>query len=97
MNQAFNLKSAGQNQKALEVYLMVLSQDFLKSSQLEQHIIMRLNAHKNVGEIYEVLENFKLAKNHYTSALKIKESDSWVWNKIGMIEYEKYGNLETAK
>ena len=69
----------------------------LKFSQLEQHIVMRQNAHKNVGEIYENLKNFKLAKNHYTSALKIKENDSWVWNKIGMIEYEKYGNLETAK
>jgi Tfp pilus assembly protein PilF len=54
---------------------------------------MRLNSHKNVGEIYEVLENFKLSKTHYTQALKIKKDDSWVWNKIGGIEYEKFGNL----
>ena len=58
---------------------------------------MRLNAHKNVGEIYECLDNFKLAKSHYTQALKIKENDSWVWSKIGTIEYEKYANLDIAK
>jgi tetratricopeptide (TPR) repeat protein len=97
LHQAYSLKSAGQNQKALELYLVVLSQDFIKGSQLEQHIIMRQNAHKNVGEIYEAMENYKLSKQHYTSALKIKENDSWVWNKIGMIEYERYGNLDIAK
>ena len=43
------------------------------------------------------MENYKLSKNHYTWALKIKENDSWVWNKIGMIEYERYGNLDIAK
>ena len=58
---------------------------------------MRLNAHKNVGEIYEALENYKLAKNHFTQALKIKENDHWVWNKIGSIEYERYANLEIGK
>ena len=58
---------------------------------------MRLNAHKNVGEIYECLDNFKLAKSHYTQALKIKENDSWVWSKIGSIEYERYANLDIAK
>ena len=58
---------------------------------------MRLNAHKHVGEIYESLSNFKLAKNHFTNAVMIKENDSWVWNKIGQIEYERYGNLDIAK
>ena len=97
LHEAFALKNQGQHQKALELYLMVLSQDFIKNSHLEQHVIMRQNAHKNAGEIYEVIGNFKLSKNHYTQALKIKESDSWVWNKIGMIEYQRYGNLEVAK
>jgi hypothetical protein len=32
---------------------------------------MKQNAHKNSGEIYEIIENYKLAKDHYTQALKI--------------------------
>lgn len=57
---------------------------------------MRQNAHKNAGEIYEDLGRFQLAKDHYTQALKIRENDSWVWTKIGMIEYLKYGHLQVA-
>ena len=87
----------GEYQKALEVYLVVLSKEFIKVSSLTTHIHMKLNSHKNVGEIYEIIGSHKLAKNHYTKALKIKENDSWVWNKIGGIEYEKFGNLEIAK
>jgi len=58
---------------------------------------MKLNAHKNVAEIYECIEKFNLAKNHYTSALKIKENDSWTWSKVARIEYEQFENLEIAK
>lgn len=46
---------------------------------MEQHVLMKQNARKNVGEIYEVIGNYKLSKHHYTQALKIKENDSWVW------------------
>ena len=58
---------------------------------------MKLNAHKNVAEIYECIENFNLAKNHYTSALRIKENDSWTWSKVARIEYECFQNYELAK
>jgi hypothetical protein len=58
---------------------------------------MKQNAHKNSGEIYELIANYKLAKDHYTQALKINQTDSWVWNKIGLIEYQVYGNLDIAK
>lgn len=44
---------------------------------------MRLNAHKNLAEIYEQLASYELSKHHYTHALKIEKNDSWVWNKIG--------------
>lgn len=57
---------------------------------------MKQNARKNVGEIYEVIGNYKLSKHHYTQALKIKENDSWVWQKVGNLEYDHYGNLEVA-
>jgi len=58
---------------------------------------MKQIARTNVGEIYECIGNYKLSKHHYTEALKIKETDSWVWNKVGTIEYEHYGNLEVAQ
>ena len=84
-------------EKSLEIYLRVLSQDFIKNSYLEQHVLIKLKARKNVGEIYECIGNYSLSKNHYTEALKIKETDSWVWNKVGNIEYEHFGNLEVAR
>ena len=97
LQQAYVLKGRGGHQKALELYLTVLGQDFIKNSHLEQHVHMRQNAHKNAGEIYEELGRFQLAKDHYIKALKIRENDSWVWTKIGMIEYLKYGHLQVAQ
>ena len=62
-----------------------------QKSHLEQLILIQQNAHKHVLEINE------LANNHYTNALKIKQTDSWVWNKIGMIEYQQFANLDMAR
>lgn len=97
LQQAYELKGQGAHRGALELYLTVLGQDFIKNSHLQEHVLMRQNAHKNAGEIYENTGEFKLAKDHYTHALKIRETDSWVWTKIGNIEYQQYGHLQVAK
>ena len=58
---------------------------------------MRFNAHKNCGEVYEKTQNFPLAKYHYTQALKIQQKDSFVWTRLGYIEFEQFEDLKMAQ
>lgn len=58
---------------------------------------MRKNAHTHAGEIYEALAEPKLARDHYTQALKINERDSYVWTKVAVIELDCFRNLKVAK
>lgn len=58
---------------------------------------MRYNAHKNSGEVYEQIENYPLAKYHYTQALKIQQKDSFIWTRLGQIEFERFHDLRMAQ
>ena len=53
------------------MYMEVLGDEVLKDSKIDKHVFMSFNAHKNVGELYERIKSFALAKYHYTQALKI--------------------------
>ena len=66
LNEAFQLKESQQYFKALECYVNVLNDTFLKESLIEKHLFLKFNAQKNLGETYELTGNFKLAKEHYT-------------------------------
>ena len=59
-------KRDGRFYEALQVYTIVLEDEFLRDAKIEGHVFMRYNAHKNCGEVYEKTENFPLAKYHYT-------------------------------
>ncbi len=63
---AYNKKQSGQYLDALQGYTSVLEDECVKVGQIDKHIFMRFNAHKNSGEVYEKIENFPLAKYHYT-------------------------------
>ena len=80
---AYNKKRAGQFLEALQGYTTVLDDEFVKVGQIDKHIFMRYNAHKNSGEVYEQIENYPLAKYHYTQALKIQQKDSFIWTRLG--------------
>ena len=58
---------------------------------------MRFNAHKNCGETLEALGRHTEAKEQYTKALKIQEKDSFVWTRLGFLEYEYLNDLNLAK
>jgi tetratricopeptide (TPR) repeat protein len=50
---------------------------------------MKFNAHKNLGEVLERINMFMDAKSHYTKALRISEKDSFIWTRLGFLEYDK--------
>jgi len=58
---------------------------------------MKFNAHKNLGEVLERINMFMDAKSHYTRALKISDKDSFIWSRLGFLEYEKLHNLDLAR
>ena len=43
----------------MEIYLEVLRSDTLAGSLIEKHVIMRLNCHRNLGEVFESLGGFE--------------------------------------
>ena len=67
------------NYDALDIYLEVINQDFLKvkqkilnslqDSKIDKHVFMRFNAFKNIGEIYERVGEFQKAKDFYTQVI----------------------------
>lgn len=50
----------------MEIYLEVLRSDTLADSLIEKHIVMRLNCHRNLGEVFEILKGYEQAKHHYS-------------------------------
>lgn len=94
---AYNKKQAGQFFEALQSYTAVLEDTFLKDAKIDKHVFMRFNAHKNCGEVYEKIEKFPLAKYHYTQALKIQQRDSFIWTRLGYIEFERFKDLKMAQ
>ena len=50
----------------MEIYLEVLRSDTLAESMIEKHVVMRLNCHRNLGEVFESLQGLDQAKHHYT-------------------------------
>ncbi|CDW73908.1 UNKNOWN [Stylonychia lemnae] len=82
--EAFQLKNQMRNYEALEIYLDIIGQEFLKDSKIDKHVYMRFNAFKNIGEIYE-------------RAIKIKEKDPFIWTRLGFLEYETFKNFNLAK
>ena len=50
----------------MELYLEVLRSDTLVGSMIEKHVVMSLNCHRNLGEVFENLSGFEQAKHHYT-------------------------------
>lgn len=50
----------------MEIYLEVLRSDSLADSMIEKHVVMRLNCHRNLGEVFENLKGFDQSKHHYT-------------------------------
>ena len=58
---------------------------------------MRFNAHKNAGEVLERLCRYSDAKEQYTKALKIQQKDSFIWTRLGFLEYEQFLDLKLAK
>ena len=111
--EAYKQKQAGQFFEALKSYTAVLEDEFLKDAKIDKHVFMRFNAHKNCGEVYEKTENYPLAKYHYTQvslnllnssifftafqALKIQQKDSFIWKRLGYIEYERFNDLKLAQ
>jgi len=95
--EAYQQKQDGAFYEALQGYTAVLEDAFLKDAKIEKHVFMRYNAHKNCGEVYEKIENLHLAKYHYTQALKIKQQDSFVWTRLGHIEFDHFGDLKLAQ
>lgn len=66
LQQAFALKQAQKHKEALECYSSVLEDQTLLDAKIDKHVFMLYNAHKNIGEVYEKLLDFQLAKIHYT-------------------------------
>ena len=66
LESAFANKRQGNLQESMEIYLEVLKSQTLADSQIEKHIFMRLNCHRNLGEVFESLNGYEQAKYHYT-------------------------------
>ena len=66
LQKAYELKRAEKYQEALEQYSSVLDDEFLKDAKIDKHIYMLYNAHKNIGEVFEKIQDFHFAKIHYT-------------------------------
>jgi tetratricopeptide (TPR) repeat protein len=64
---------------------------------------MLYNALKNSAEIYERKGDFKMAKKHYTQALKQslkineKGKEQFIWTRLGFIEYDIFKDLHLAR
>eukprot|EP00347_Sterkiella_histriomuscorum_P021367 403334229 len=97
LNEAFQMKQQNQNDEALKIYLEIINLDFLKESKIDKHVFMKFNAFKNIGEIQERIGQYFQAKNYYTQAIKIKEKDSFIWTRLGFMEYEHFKNFTLAK
>ena len=63
---AFNLKKQSKYLESMEIYLEILKSDTLAGSMIEKHVVMRLNCHRNLGEVFENLNGYEQAKHHYT-------------------------------
>ena len=49
----------------------MLGDQFLADAKIEKHVFMLYNANKNIGEVYEKMQDFQLAKIHYTNVSSI--------------------------
>lgn len=56
---AFGHKRQAKLHESMEIYLEVLRSDTLADSLIEKHVVMRLNCHKNLGEVFESLGGFE--------------------------------------
>ena len=63
---AYGFKRQGKLHDSMEIYLEVLRSDTLADSLIEKHVVMRLNCHRNLGEVFESLLGYEQAKHHYT-------------------------------
>jgi len=43
----------------MEIYLEVLRSETLADSLIEKHVVMRLNCHRNLGEVFENLLGYE--------------------------------------
>ena len=49
----------------------MLENEVIKTAKISKHNFMKFNAHKNIAEVYEHMNNFNLAKFHYTQVRKL--------------------------
>lgn len=56
---AYGYKKQGKLHESMEIYLEVLRSETLADSLIEKHIVMRLNCHRNLGEVFENLLGFE--------------------------------------